>query len=131
MALKLTLKPGERIAVNGAVIVNGDRRTSFIIENQANVLRDRDVLQPADATTPAKRVYLPVMLMALDPAFDDGVHEDYRERLTEFVGVVGDPDALNACSRLAAHVANGEFYKALQVCRALIDWESTRLSDVA
>ena len=63
MALKLTLKPHEKAVINGAVIANGDRRASFTIENHANVLRESDIIQPEDATTPAKRVYLPIMLM--------------------------------------------------------------------
>ena len=31
MGLKLSLKPGEKIAINGAVIVNGERRSEFIV----------------------------------------------------------------------------------------------------
>lgn len=131
MGLKLTLKPGERVAVNGAVLVNGDRRTSFVIENQAQVLRERDIMQAEEATTPARRIYLPIMLMALDPNARRAQQASYERRLVEFAEVVTDPAALDAAARLAAHVANGDYYKALQVCRTLIEFDDARLSHVA
>jgi flagellar protein FlbT len=31
MALKLTLKPGEKFIINGAVVQNSDRRTTLVI----------------------------------------------------------------------------------------------------
>lgn len=131
MGLKLTLKPGEKIAVNGAVIVNGDRRTEFVIENQASVLRERDIMRAEEATTPARRVYLPVMLMALDPACRRDLFGEFDRRLTEFAGVVSDSHGLSLCLKISAAVANGAYYKALGHCRALIDFESERLTDVA
>ena len=131
MGLKLTLKPGERIAVNGAVIVNGDRRTEFVIENRASVLRERDIMRAEEATTPARRVYLPVMMMALDPACRKDLFGEFDRRLTEFAGAVSDSQGLSLCLKISAAVANGAYYKALGHCRALIDFESERLTDVA
>ena len=49
MALKITLKPSEKFVINGAVVVNGDRRTSLLIQNKASILREKDVLQPDEA----------------------------------------------------------------------------------
>ena len=46
MPLKLSLKPGEKFAINGAVIVNGDRRGTLVVQNHASILRERDILQP-------------------------------------------------------------------------------------
>ena len=131
MALKLSLKPGERAAINGAVIINGDRRASIVIENDARVLREKDILQPDEADTPAKRIYLPIMLMYLDPAANADLRAEYERRLLEFTGAVLNPDILSICAALAAHVANGEFYKAMSSCRSLIEFEKARLSHVS
>lgn len=131
MVLKLTLKPGERAAINGAVIVNGDRRASLVVENKARVLREGDILQPADANTPAKRIYLPIMMMYLEPAVNNELQVEYELRLKQFADAVINVDALEICARLAAHVANSEFYKALTACRLLIEFEAERLTDVA
>ncbi len=130
MALKLTLKPGERAAVNGAVIVNGERRASLVIENQASILRESDIMQAEEATTPARRIYFPVMLMYLDPDIAEKVRADFETRLMEFISAVIDPEALATCARMAADVANEDFYKALQKCRLLMDFEESRLAHV-
>ena len=67
MPLKLSLKPGERFVLNGAVLANGDRRANLIIQSKASILREKDILQQEDANTPAKRISFPVMMMYLDP----------------------------------------------------------------
>lgn len=131
MALKLTLKPGERVAINGAVIVNGERRAIFVVENQARVLREGDILQPENADTPAKRIYLPIMMIYLDPATRDEMQPEYEQRLTEFTNALTNPEALRDCVSLAAHMANDDCYKALTICQRLIEYEKTRLANVA
>lgn len=131
MALRLTLKPGERVAINGAVLVNGDRRTSFAIENQAQVLREKDIMRPEEANSPAKRIYLAILLIALDPENARSHRAVYEARLTEFAGAVSDRRALSKCASLAAAVANRQNYQALSLCRELIEFERTRLPDVA
>ncbi|MBT8471737.1 MAG: flagellar biosynthesis repressor FlbT [Marinicaulis sp.] len=131
MALKLVLKPGERAAINGAVIVNGDRRASLIVENKARVLREGDIMQPEEATTPARLIYLPIMMMYLDPSCREELQDAYEKRLLEFVGAISDQEALNQCAEIGAHVANQEYYKALCICRKLMEFEEARLAHVA
>lgn len=131
MTLRLTLKPGERVAINGAVLVNGDRRTSFAVENQAHVLREKDIMKPEHADSPAKRIYLAILLIALDPGNERRHRAAYEARLTEFAGAVSDRRALSTCASLAAAVANRQIYQALSLCRALIEFERARLPDVA
>ena len=131
MPLKLTLKPGERIAINGAVLVNHDRRTSLLVENRARILRESDILQPSDVNSPAKHIYFPVMMMYLDPDERTGYHADFAARLAEFLDVVTDPGIQEKCLSIAAHVANEAFYKALVDCRALIAYEQEHLNDAA
>jgi len=43
LALKLSLKPGEKFVLNGAVVQNGDRRGVLILQNKASVLREKDI----------------------------------------------------------------------------------------
>lgn len=128
MALKLNLKPGEKWAINGAVVVNGDRRASLVVENKANVLRERDIMQEDDATSPARLIYLPVMMMALDPHCRATHLQSFEQRLTEFIGAVKDPEALGTCLKISAKVANAEYYKALSEVRKLIAFEEQKLA---
>ena len=57
MPLKLSLKPGEKFVLNGAVVQNGDRRGVLILQNKASVLREKDIMQFEDVNTPAKNLF--------------------------------------------------------------------------
>lgn len=63
MPLILTLKPGERVILAGAVIKNGPAVAHLQIENRVTLLRQKDILTEIEATTPCKKIYLVVQLM--------------------------------------------------------------------
>src|ERR1700748_3744217 len=88
MPLKLSLKPGEKFVLNGAVLANGDKRTSLVLQNKACVLREKDILQEDEAITPARRIYFPVMMMYLDGENTENYYNDFALRMTEFMSAV-------------------------------------------
>lgn len=123
MPLKLSLRPGERFVVNGAVVQNGDRRASLILQNKASVLREKDIMQLDEATSPARRIYLPVMLLYLGQGDEREVHANFALRLMEFTGAVRNPDILSECASISCEVIAHDYYKALLRCRKLITYE--------
>jgi flagellar protein FlbT len=129
--LKLSLKPGEKFVLNGAVVQNGDRRGVLVLQNKASVLREKDIMQPDEATTPARRIYFPVMMMYLDESAAERQYEEFATRLTEFMGVVRNPDVLSDCIAISKHVMAREYYKALMLSRKLIEYEDQRLGHVS
>lgn len=56
MPLKISLKPGEKFVLNGAVIENGDRRSVLVLQNKASVLREKDIMHEEQVTTPARHM---------------------------------------------------------------------------
>ena len=131
MPLKLSLKPGEKFVLNGAVVQNGDRRSALLLQNKASVLREKDIMQVDEAVTPARRIYFPVMMMYLDQVEGQCFHDEFIQRLSEFMGAVGNPDILTDCVNISRHVMIKEYYKALMLCRKLIEYEDERLGNVA
>jgi flagellar protein FlbT len=131
MPLKLSLKPGEKFVLNGAVVQNGDRRTTLVLQNKASVLREKDIMQPEDAATPARRIYFPMMMMYLDDGGANRYYDEFAERLTEFMGVIRNPEVLAECVAISKHAMAREYYKALMLCRKLIEYEDERLGNVA
>ena len=131
MPLKLSLKPGEKFVLNGAVLTNGDKRTSLMIQNKASILREKDIMQPDEATTPARRIYFPVMLMYLDQAENEDVYGEFARRLAEFMGAVRHPEVLAECVSVSRDVMAGDFYRALMRCRRIIAYEDERLGNAA
>lgn len=127
MALKLSLKPGEKFVLNGAVVQNGDRRGVLLLQNKASVLREKDIMQAEDAVTPARRIYFPVMMMYLDEAQAPRQYDEFATRLGEFTGVIRNPEVLAECVAVSRHVMNREYYKALMASRKLVDYEDAML----
>jgi flagellar protein FlbT len=67
MALKITLKPNEKMIIGGAVVTNGNiKNTDLIIENNVPVLRQKNILSQKDATSPCSRIYFTIQLMYID-----------------------------------------------------------------
>ena len=74
MPLRVELKPGERIIIGQSVITNSDTRTAFLIDGDAPILREKDILTSDTANTPVKRIYLCVQMMYLEndiPGYHD------------------------------------------------------------
>jgi flagellar biosynthesis repressor protein FlbT len=131
MPLKLSLKPGEKFVLNGAVLTNGDKRASLVIQNKACVLREKDIMQPSAANTPARRIYLPIMMMYLDGENNEQFFNDFVLRMTEFMGALSNRDILAACVEISRDVMSGAYYRALMQCKKLFEFEQERLNYVA
>ena len=130
MPLKLSLKPSERFVVNGAVLQNGDRRAVLLLQNKASILREKDIIQPEDANTPARRIYFPIMMMYLDPAEANKFYDEFVLRLNEFMGAIRSTDVLKECVSLSREVMAADYYKALTRCRTLLTFEQGLLGNV-
>ena len=127
MPLKLSLKPGERFVLNGAVVQNGDRRCSLVLQNKASVLREKDIMQAEEVNSPARHVYFPVMMMYLDEGGADKYYDEFLRRTTEFMNVISNTAVLAECVGISKSILSREYYKALMGCRKLIDYEDERL----
>ena len=125
MPLKLSLKPGEKFVLNGAVVQNGDRRGVLLLQNKASVLREKDIMQVEEVTTPAKRIYFPVMMMYLDEAAVPKVYDEFVTRLSEFMNATRNPAIMAECVACSKHVMAREYYKALMSARKIVDYEES------
>ncbi len=120
MALKLELKPHERFILGTAVVTNGDMRTTLFIEGQAPVLREKDILTPDSASSPAKKIYLAIQLMYLDEDVA-GHQKTYFKLVDDFIEAA--PSALSLVDEINNQILTGNLYKALRHAKRLIDYE--------
>ena len=102
----------------------------LVLQNKASVLREKDIMQEEEVTTPARRIYFPVMMMYLDEAGADKYYDEFARRLTEFMKVISNPAVLTECVEISKHCMEREYYKALMQCRKLIEYEDERLGNV-
>lgn len=120
MALKVELKPGERIIVGDCVITNDNQRTRLFIEGDAPILREKDVLKPKTATTGSKRIYLALQLMYL--ARDHQKYwVEYNILKTEFLDAA--PSAKAILDEVDKEILTGNLYKAMKAAKTLIEFE--------
>ncbi len=126
MALKVELKPGERIILGECVITNHDQRTRLLIEGQMPILREKDILTPELADTPAKRIYLAVQLMytSRDPRPH---HEVYFALVRDILEAA--PSTWPHIESINNLILTGEMYKALKQTRKLIAYEQELVSN--
>ena len=120
MALKVELKPGERVIIGDCVVTNTDQRTRLVIEGEAPILREKDILTPDGADTPAKRIYLAVQLMytSKDPRAH---HEIYFTLVRDTLSAA--PSTWPYLESINNHILTGEMYKALKHAKKLIAHE--------
>jgi flagellar protein FlbT len=125
MALKVELKPGERILIGDCVVTNGDQRTRFLLEGTAPILREKDIMTKTRADTPAKRLYLTVQLMYIS--------DDPREHHDLYFAIVRDivqaaPSAWAHIENINNQILTGDLYKALKQAKKLIEYEQELLA---
>ena len=104
MPLKLSLRPGEKFVLNGAVVQNGDRRGTLVLQNKASVLREKDIMQVEEAVTPSRRIYFPIMMMYLDENSAADFQDEFILRLSEFMSVISNKDIIDACISISKFV---------------------------
>jgi flagellar biosynthesis repressor protein FlbT len=126
MGLKIELKPFERIIIGESLITNSEVRTRFIIEGNAPILREKDVLTAKTANTPVKRIYLCVQMMYLENDI-----AKYQAVYFEFVKdlLAAAPSFRKQIEAASNHILNGSFYKALKDIKKLIAREATLLGN--
>jgi flagellar protein FlbT len=124
MALKIELKPFERIIIGESLITNSDQRTRFLIEGNAPILREKDILTAEAANTPIKRIYLCIQMMYLENDI-----AKYQETYFEFVKDVlaAMPSSRKQIEAASNHILSGAFYKALKDIRKLMSREEELL----
>ena len=127
MALKVELKPGEKLLVGNCIITNSDQRTRIFIDGRAPILREKDILTAETATTPAKRIYLAVQLMYIEEDIDT-MREQYFALVDDFVAAV--PSATETVNQINNEILTGHLYKALKAAQKLIEYEQELLSNV-
>jgi flagellar biosynthesis repressor protein FlbT len=123
MPLRVELKPFERIIIGESVIINSGTRTSFLVDGETPILREKDTVTEESADTPAKRLYHCVQTMYLK--------NDVARYKASYLGLIMElqescPEAGELIAAVNHHVSTGALYKALKEIRKLMKREEER-----
>ena len=120
MPLRLELKPFERLIINGALLRNGDRRSTFLIETQCKFLRESEIITESEADTACKRLYVTLTVMYLAEVTPEA--EDLF--VTQANALIAAAPSMAPYLRDIHHfVAERDLYRALKRCKDLIQYE--------
>jgi flagellar protein FlbT len=130
MALKITLKPGERMIIGGAVITNANSTScDLVIENKTPLLRQKDILTEEKADSPCRRIYYAIQLMYIDEANLAKYHKLYWDLVREVVQAA--PSTVALIDSINEHILHRRYYQALKQTKRLIDYEQEAIEHVS
>ncbi|UCF93851.1 MAG: flagellar biosynthesis repressor FlbT [Desulfobacterales bacterium] len=121
MALKITLKPYERMIIDGAVVTNSNTKCELFIENNVPILRQKDIMSAEDADSPARRIYFAIQLMYIDEQNLALHHKTYWHLVQDFIQAA--PSIWRLIDKISDHILRSQYYQALKLTRNLIEYE--------
>lgn len=126
MALKVELKPAERVIIGGTVITNGDARATLLIEGNEPILREKDIMTSETADSPAKRIYFIVQMMYLQKDISE-LQKTYLTLIGDFLKAV--PSSRPYIEAINHQILTGHMYKALKEAKHLLTYEEELLKN--
>ena len=125
--LKISLKPNEKIYINGAVI-KVDRKVTLELLNDVQFLLEGHVLQPDEASTPLRQLYFMIQIMLMEPAGAAQAREMFRQSLPLLLASFADEHIRTTLKQVDRMVGEGRVYEALKAVRSLYRLEEQALS---
>lgn len=128
MPLKVNLRAGERIIINGALI-SADSSIGLTIHNKVTLMLERQLVRPEEATTPARRIYFAIQnAYVADPEEQPGWIEQANRYIDEYAGAIVSPPIVKKVAAIRLHLASNEYYQALRLSRELFAHDDRMLS---
>ena len=114
--------------IGGAVITNGSKGSSFVIENKVPILRQSDIMSEKAADTPGRRIYLAIQLMYVDMENQATHYANYWNLAQDLVKAA--PSMVGFVDQISEHIQSNRHYQALKLTKKMIDYEQEVLSRV-
>lgn len=129
MPLKIFLNAGEKVFINGAVIESVERNARLVIHNQADILRQKDILAEDDVKSPAQRIYFAIQCLYIAPEESDEYLMLLHRLVTDFESAA--PSSRELIARMSRHLMDGEIYRALKAAKQIVKYEEEALAAYA
>lgn len=127
MPLKLDLKTGVRLVINGAVIENIGPNTKLLVHNESSILREKEILSVDDSTTPASRAYFALQCAYMFPQEKEKYLELFQKLMTDYIKAL--PSASEISDHISLALDEGKLYKALKGAQDLVRHEAQILEE--
>ncbi len=118
--MRFSLKAGERIFINGAVLTVSQKVTLSLL-NEARFLLESHVLQVAEATTPMRQLYFVAQSILINPQDADKVMGAFRKLHDSLMLLTTDEPTKETLRRAGELVEADRIFDALKVIRTLFE----------
>ena len=125
--LKITLRAGERIFINGGVL-RVDRKVSLELMNDVIFLLEQHVMRPEDTTTPLKQLYFMIQMMLMDPSLHMKARTMARESVANLLGSISDRILRQGLLDTAELLDSDRPFDALKKVRSLLPLEAAGMN---
>lgn len=117
MPLRITLKPYERLIINGASIKNGSKSADFLVETQCKFLRESEIIHESEADTPCKMLCVTLQVIHLSDSPIEAEHLFFRQavNIMKFM-----PSAANFMSAIQDALSEKNTHKAIKAGKQLV-----------
>ncbi len=129
-SLRISLKAGERIFINGAVL-RVDRKVALEFLNDVTFLLENHVLQPEQATTPLRQLYFIVQMMLINPEGAEQSMGMFRKSVVMLLTCFTNDEVQVELKHIDGMVTQGRAFEALKAIRALYPVEEQILNSSA
>lgn len=129
-SLRISLKAGERIFINGAVL-RVDRKVALEFLNDVTFLLENHVLQPEQATTPLRQLYFIVQMMLINPEGAEQSMGMFRKSVVMLLACFKNEEVQVELKHIDGMVTQGRAFEALKAIRALYPIEEQIISSSA
>jgi flagellar biosynthesis repressor protein FlbT len=120
--LQISLKPGERIYVNGAVL-KVDRKVSIEFLNDVTFLLEHHVIQADDTHTPLRQLYFVIQTILIDPANAAEARTMFYETHASLLRSFENPAIRQNLTEVRDFFDRGRIFDALKLLRSLFPIE--------
>ena len=124
--MNITLRAGERIYINGAVL-RLDRKATIELLNDAAFLLEAHVMQVDDATTPLRQIYFVVQVMVMDPVAAPATMQLARELIEKACQAFMTPEIKLGLQTVTESIARSRYFEAMKTLRSLYGAEEREM----
>jgi len=124
--MNITLRAGERLYLNGAVI-RLDRKATVELLNDAAFLLENHIIQAGDATTPLRQIYFVVQVMLMDPSAARSTIELLHSLIEKACSAFETAEIKAGLGEIPGLIARSRHFEAMKLLRSLYPLEQLEM----
>lgn len=124
--MHITLRPGEKLYLNGAVL-RADRKVSLELMNDATFLLEAHIMHAEKATTPVRQLYFIVQMMLMNPIDTAPARALFDDSIVAMQAAYTDAPILDVLAQTGKLVAGERYFDALKLLRSVFDRDDALL----